>query len=315
MNAVVFQVLTVFAAVGGAAVSENTLLKELVEKGVEMPDKHVVCLPAPTMAEGLNADQQTAVLAKTATLGKTTLEQFLDPSIAPVVLKLGKIPSKTGEDVIRTVNLHFLVYGDWDVLTSDEFSKTILKEEKPNKPNNDDMVSKAGYLKAPEMAVRGLASRSTPDMKEYYLFTTLRLFHRVELSATRFCMATKTPTGVIVAAKLDPRFVKDNEYPNQWREIGRDALGNPVLGPPKRYSGTGFYAKVTRLIMPQNAIFVEFHQVFYEPHGWFGEDVNLMRAELGKSIPFKVKEFRGKLAKATKEAAEKTAGAGAPEKK
>ena len=166
MNALAFQVLTVLAAVGGPAASENTLLKELVEKGVEMPDKHVVYLPAPTMAEGLNAEQQTAVLAKTAALapGKPTLEQFLDPSIGPVALILKKIPSKAGNDVIRTVNLHFLVYGDWNVLTSDEFSKTIL--EKPNNANNNGLVSKAGYLKAPEMAVRRLATRSTPDLKE-----------------------------------------------------------------------------------------------------------------------------------------------------
>jgi hypothetical protein len=277
-----------------------------------MPDKHVVCLPAPTMAEGLNEEQQTAVLAKTATLGRTTLEQFLDPSIAPVALKLGKIPSKMGQDIIRTVNLHFLVYGDWNVLTSDEFSKTILK---PNNANNNGMVSKAGYLKAAEMAVRGLATRSTPDLKEYFLFTTVKLFERVELSATRFCIATKTPTGVIVAAKVDPRLAKDKEYPNHWCEIGKNALGNPVLGRPEPYSGAAFYAKVTRLIKPKNAIFVEFHQVFYEPRGWFGEDDNLMRSELQKSIPFKVKEFRGKLAKATQDAAEKKPGEDVPAKK
>ena len=64
MNALVFQVLTVLVAAGGPAAPENTLLKELVEKGVEMPDGQVVRLPAPTMAEGLDAEQQAAVLAK-----------------------------------------------------------------------------------------------------------------------------------------------------------------------------------------------------------------------------------------------------------
>ena len=73
MNALVFQVLTVLAAAGGPAAPENALLKELVEKGVEMPDGQVVHLPAPTMAEGLNAEQQAAVLAKTATAGQDDL--------------------------------------------------------------------------------------------------------------------------------------------------------------------------------------------------------------------------------------------------
>ena len=318
MNALFFHILTVLATAGAPAATENTLLKELLEKGVEMPDGQVVRLPAPTMAEGLDADQQAAVLAKTAVLGKTTLEKFLDEhSNAPVSLKIVKFPSKTGDDVIRTVNLYFVVYGDWNVLTSDEFSKGILKEEKENTKNakKAGRLSKAGYLKPPEQAVRGLSTRSTPDLKEYFLYTTFNLFERVELSTTRFGMATVTPTGVIVAAKLDPRFDKDKQFPIQWRAINRNALGDPVLGPPQPYSGAASYAKVTRLIKPANAIFVEFHHVFYEPQAWFGEDVNLMPTELRKIILFEVKEFRGKLARATRDQAEKKSGEEKPAEK
>jgi hypothetical protein len=312
MNALVFQVLAVLAAAGGPATSENTLLRELVEKGVQMPDGQVVCLPVPTMAEGLSAKQQTAVLAATATLGRTTLLQFTGTaSNAPVTMKLTRIAAgNNGEDIIRKVNLYFVVYGDWDVLTSDEFSKSILKEGKANNQNN--MVRKAGYLKAPDLAVRHLSARSTSDLKEFFLYTTLRLFHssgeRVELSTTRFGVATKTPAGVIIAARLDPRFAKDKEYPNQWRAIGRNAQGNIVLGPPQPCSGAAFYAKVTRLIQPKNAIFVEFHQVFYEPRAWFGEDDNLTPSELRKSVPFEVREFRIKLLLATQKQAKKKPG-------
>ena len=110
MNTLVFRVLTVLAAAGSPAMTENsgcyaadpgqpvfvaavipaipenTLLKELVEKGVEMPDGQVVALPAPTMPEGLSEVQQTAVLTKSASLGKATLQQFLDKaSSAPDV--------------------------------------------------------------------------------------------------------------------------------------------------------------------------------------------------------------------------------------
>ena len=65
---------------------------------------------------------------------------------------------------------------------------------------------------------------------------------------------------------------------------------------------------MTRLIKPENAIFVEFHQVFYEPQAWFGEDVNLMPSELRKIIPFEVKEFRSKLARNHKGVSRKEAG-------
>ncbi len=92
------------------------------------------------------------MLTKTASTGKATLQQFLDtPSSAPVTLKVGKIPSKTGADVIRTIDAGFVVHGDWNVLTSDEFSKTILKAGQANNQNNGGMVSKAGYLKADEL--------------------------------------------------------------------------------------------------------------------------------------------------------------------
>jgi hypothetical protein len=305
MNAIIFQVLTVLVSAGGGAVAvENPLLTDLLSKGVEMPDGQVFTLPVPFMAEGLSEEKQTAVLAKQAPGGK--LELFLDKSSgAPVYLKLGKRPAKQGDDVIRSVDLCFVVYGDWNVLIGDKFSNSILKKDQSKANNQASTVSKAGNLKTPEMAVRRLSTRSTPDLKEYFLYTTFKLFDRVELSATRFGVATKTPTGVVVATSIDSRFAKDKEYPNQWQEIVKDAAGNPVLGPIQPYSGAGFYAKVTRLNKPQDSIFVEFHSVFYEPRGWFGEDEKLLPTELRKIIPYQVKQFRIKLMKASMEAAEK----------
>ena len=163
---------------------------------------------------------------------------LLDKSSGAAVSLRLKIPTKQGNDLIRTVDVGFVVYGDWDVLTSKTFSDSILKADKAKPKTGDDggtAVIKAGYLKGPAMAVRRLTVRSTPDLKEYYLYTTFRLFAQVEVSATRFGVASKTPTGVVVAAKVDPRFANDKEYPNQWRAITRNDLGDPVLGPPQAY--------------------------------------------------------------------------------
>jgi hypothetical protein len=314
MNALVFHVLTVLVSAGGPAEPQNALLTELVEKGVQMPDGQCVRLPPPTMAEGLSAAQQAAVLAKVAPKGN--VEAFMDPGATPLP-RLQKIVSKTPPapgkepDLIRTVDLHFVIYGDWNVLTSKAFSQTILKEGKANNNKNGGMVKRAGYMSPAELAVRGLPNRAkAANIEEYFLYTTLELFDQVEVSATRFGVATKTPTGVIVAARLDPRFAKDKEFPNQWREITRNAAAVATLGPPQPYSGAAFYAKVTRLIVPNNAIFVEFHQVFYEPEAWFGANNRLMPTELRKMIPFEVKVFRTKLATAMERNAEKKPGEG-----
>src|SRR5208282_1815216 len=185
---------------------DNPLLKELVVQGVSMPDSQFIRLPPPLMAEGLTESQQAEVLKQVAPRGNV-LEFTSSSSKAPVSLKLEKMPSKQGNDLLRSVNVCFVVYGDWDVLTSDDFSKGILKKNPATgKDDGGTSVSKAGYLKAPEMAVRRVTARSLSNVKEYYLYTTFKLFDQVEISATRFGAATKTPTGVVVAAKADPRF-------------------------------------------------------------------------------------------------------------
>ncbi len=311
MNSIAIHVLTLLISAAPAP-CDNPLLKELVTQGVTMPDGQVVPLPPPLMPDGLTAGEQAEVLKQAAWHGD--VQAFTNTSSkAPVSLILRNMPSKHGNDLLRTVNICFIVYGDWDVLTSDEFSKSILKKEPAkNRDAGGTAVLKAGYMKPPELAVRGLTVRSTKTLKEYYLYTTFKLFDQVEVSATRFGVASKTPTGVVVAAKVDPHFADDKQFPNLWRPIVRGAAGNPVIGPPQTYpradskdrSGAGFYAKVTRLALPANAIFVEYHSAFYEPEQWFGEgNEKLLHAELRKIVPYQVEQFRKKVRKASEAAA------------
>ena len=151
MNTLVFQVLTVLVAASSPAASENTLLDELVKKGVAMPDGQVIPLRAPMMAEDLDAAGQAKVLAKVAALGNTTVERILDEqSNAAITLKTGKYASQKNGDIIRTVNLYFVVRGDWEVLTGKQFVKGILKAGKAkNSEKGEGLVSRAGYIEAP----------------------------------------------------------------------------------------------------------------------------------------------------------------------
>jgi hypothetical protein len=321
MNAIAFQIVAALIS-SGPAVPENPLLNDLVTKGVTMPDGHIVQLPPPFMTEGMTAAEQREVIkdvVKKDRALKGDVKPFLEKnSGAPISLRLVRIqsdPNTTGgTDSIRKIDICFVVYGDWDVLTGKGFSDSILKPAKAKTKGGGTDVLKSGYLNVGELAARHLTTRSTPDLKEYFLYTTFKLFDEVQIDATRFGVATKTPTGVVVAAAVDPRFAKDKQFPILWRPIERDAGGNPVLGPPQPYSGAGFYAKVTRLVEPTNAIFVEYHSAFYEPGDWFGAaNVNKLPSELKKIIPYQVTQFRKKLAAATEEAAKQ--GATTAEKK
>ena len=162
----------------------------------------------------------------------------------------------------------------------------------------------AGFLTDKEMANRKLKSVTEKHWGDRYFYSTFSLFDMVEVRATRYAVLSETPDGVVVAGRIDPRFAKDPKYPNQWRAIDKDALGNPVLGPKQPYSGTGFYVKVTRLKSPKDAIFFEFHSAYNEPYGWFNGAPTLS-SKVGTITRFKVKDFRIKLARASQEAEEK----------
>ncbi len=131
-----------------------------------------------------------------------------------------------------------------------------------------------------------------------YFYTTVMLFDRVEVSATRHALLGQTASSVVLAARVDPRFVRDAQYPNQWRTVTRNAVAALVFGKPQPYAGAGFYVKVTRLARPAEAIFVEYHSAFHEPHGWF-EGENTLRAKLPLIAEHEAKQFRGRLAKAS----------------
>jgi hypothetical protein len=57
--------------------------------------------------------------------------------------------------------------------------------------------------------------------------------------------------------------------------------------------------KVTRLVEPAGALFVEYHLVFVEPRAWFG-GANLLRSKVPILAQSEVRAFRRELARAKK---------------
>jgi hypothetical protein len=303
MNAMILSVLFAAVAATGAESSDNPVLTDLVQNGVAMPngagENKIIKLPAPTMSDDMTAEAQTEALSKLAEDNNSTLEQFLQKnSAAPIALKIRTL--RGANAAFRTIDVGFVAHGTWETLTSKKFGDGIVNTKKKENEEKGKTLSKSGFLTPEEMKARNLDTKPQDGREDRFFYTTFTLFDMVEVSATRYAVLTKTPTSILLATRVDPRFITDAEYPNQWRSVGRDATAKPIYGKPQPYTGAGFYVKVTKLKKPADVIFIEYHSAFQEPKGWFDGE-NTLRSKLPTIIQHEVKQFRGKLGKASLE--------------
>lgn len=303
MSSVVFSVLVALSAAAPARSNASPLLAELVEKGVAMPDGSAIPLAAPTMPDGLTPAAQEKAIAAAKPAGATLAQFTMKSSTAPVNVRIRTLKGQDGA-TYRAVDLWFVAHGDWDTLLSEKFGNSLTQKQAAKPAGGADqpgVLVRSGFLTDAEMQTRGLATKGAKaGQEDRFFYTTFTLFDRVEISATRYAVLTRTPTSIVLTTKVDPRFAKDAEYPNEWRSIERDAAAKLVFGPKQSYRGAGFYVKITRLSQPAGTIFVEYHSVFHEPKGWFDGE-NLLRAKLPTIAQFQVQQFRGKWAKASLE--------------
>jgi hypothetical protein len=273
-------------------VANNLVFNELLEKGVAMSDGAMVKLPPPILADGLDAAAQMAALTKVAD-ARSPFEELVKKSYyAPVVVKVRTAKSAKDEGpAVRAIDLWFVAHGDWDVLTSKDFLESAFKTKEEG---NSRVVVQLGLLTDKEMAARKLSATVKDNCEERFVYATFRLFERVELSATRFSVLTRGKDSILAAARVDPRFLKDPDYPNQWRPLLRDEQAEIKPGPAQPFNHAGGYAKITRLLKPADGVLVECHLVYEEPYGWFDGN-NLVKQKVPVMVGEKVKTFRRKL--------------------
>ncbi len=81
--------------------------------------------------------------------------------------------------------------------------------------------------------------------------------------------------------------------PNKWQSISRNKQNaKKEFGAPTLYTNAGAYAKVTQLrISNSPQVFVEYHLIFDEPHGWFAGKDTLVH-NLDTKLVSDVRSFR-----------------------
>jgi hypothetical protein len=294
--------LTILALAAEPPANDNPVFQELLEKGITVSDGTTIKLPPPILSDGLDAAGQRAALAK-APNAFYSVDELLKRSsyYGPVEVKVRPIKAAKGEGpTVRAVNIWFVAYGDWDILTSKEFLESTTKTEE----GQSQIVTKSGALSDAEMAKRSLKATVKEGYEERFLYSTFSLFDRVQISNTRRSVLTRGKDVVLVAGRVDPRFNKDREYPNRWRSLERDAQGNIMPGRPHPFAHAAGYAKITRLKGPADGALVECHVVYEEDHGWF-DGINLVKQKAPAMVQEKVRAFRRKLGVATEQKAKK----------
>ena len=299
MHLVVFSVLAVVSLAADAKGVVNPVLEELLREGVPMSDGSSVRLAEPVAVEQLDAVGQAALLAKISAGGHPVSELVRKSIFAPFVFKVEPVTTPAGKSPGWTVDVYFVAYGNWQTVSSRDFLESLMRPG--GQSRGRDRTARIAPLAPEALAQRQIRLKSGPGRKDGYYRVPAKLFDRVELGATWRAVVTRAPGSVTIAARIDPRFNQDREFPNYWRPLVRDAV-NPaklIPSPPHVYAYGGFHGEMMPLAEPAGAILVQCHGVFEEPEGWF-QGAPLLRSKLRMLVQERVRSFRGKLAHSAK---------------
>ncbi len=264
--------------------AENALYRTLVTDGLTVAGE-LRSLPLPTLADGLDREAQWAAI-ETITDENHPREALLRQEVgAPLVLKIKNDPAGS---TVRRIDVWFVAYGALKTVQSEAFWKKEKKEDTPTRWEGKQLT-------ADDLRRRGISSGSESPSDEQYAAGSLTLFDRVDLQVTVHAMRSTTVRSVVAATIVDSRFRNDAEFPNRWQRLLSDGTVANTPDAFTPYDGMGGYVKVTPLVEPAGALFVEAHLMFDEPLGWF-RGTNLLRSKLPLATQIEVRKFRRRLA-------------------
>jgi hypothetical protein len=284
-----------------AAHAENPVFEQVCSTGIPLNPSTdaTVALPAPTMADGLNAEQQREVLNAIAERKspRRRVDDLLKKSVvAPFVWELEKAPVPGSDDPVWRLNAWYVAYGELEPFLEESFVERWLdfsgSRADPRLPVRSESIP------ADKLEALDIATVDSETSHENYAFSTASLFDRVLLSATRRVLITQDEESVVIAAIVDPRFQDDEDFPNCWQPLTKNSRGEFTIGERQPYVCSGMYMKVTRLQEPDGALLIEYHQLFAEPTEWF-DGKNLLRSKIPLAVQDAVRDLRRRLLKAS----------------
>lgn len=266
---------------------KNPVYRELRESGVSITSEKSFKLPEPYLPDGLDADEQKKLIEKLGGRRYPWARLTRNTTVAPQIIQIQEQKLENTDTKARVVDVYFVAYGDVDA---------ILQGDERNEPE-DSADKEWTALAEAELAERKITIQDPKH--ESFGYITNNLIDEVRLSGVLRTYWSESEESVVAAAMLDPRFDEDPKYPNRWQPLERGREGF-VAGKPSAYHGAAGYSKITRLKALKNAVFVESHLIFAEPHGWF-DGANLLGSKLPAVIQHEVRTARQDFLKAGKE--------------
>ena len=263
--------------------SENPLFKALLDPGLVVGPDLRVKLPPPMMPDGLSADEQKAIIKKL--IGDDyDFDEFTRKSgVAPHILRIRDPQPSDPKSPSRGLDTYFVAYVDLKAFDDERFLERSLNIGKGD-------GGKAKSIMKDDLVKRGFDSKAFEAKKEGFAYIEFDFLEKVRLRVAGHGMATKSGESIVAGAEVDSRFRGDKEFPNEWQSIVKEG-GETKVSAAQAYGGSGMYVKITKLVEPAGAVFVEQHIVYSEPHGWF-DGANLLRSKLPPVMTINVRRMR-----------------------
>ncbi len=235
--------------------AENPVFDLITGPGLVVQEGLSLSVTKPTMADGLSAEEQNAILADIAGNRNLLREMLRKSPVARHVVRLGTEDAPGFDGVVRRYDAYFVAYGDLQAFRDPNFLEEVL--------SGGQNEGEGRELTAEELAERNIKIADSDH--EAYGYGTYDLRGMVNLKVVGRVAWSDTPDSIIVAAMVDPRFTNDPKLGNLWQPIQQGEPGDfrPYGG------GSGFYFKVTKLHEPEGALFCEYHGLVTEPKQWF----------------------------------------------
>ncbi len=273
---------------------ENDVYQALTHGGISAANGQQVVLPS-VLVPGELSRADTQIIEALALPPSASSRFFRKSTSSPTLLSIYEARPEGARTRMYHVDIVFVAFGGLQLIQSDAFlwgmAAGVLQA------GSSDPEFKSQFLKSKELRPRGIKLHG-PD--EHIIYNRFKIWDRLIVSTTSHVEVTKGEDTMLMAAMLDSRFENDEEYPAQWQPIHRDSVGHLEYGEPQPYCRGGFYFQLTELQEPEGAVLVEYHQLFEEPHDWFG-GANLLRSKLPLFVPVGIQYFREQLKLAERE--------------